>query len=93
MTYDDGVLTCKSSELWYALEQSGKKPNTVRVVPHDELLLLGQCTRIRVMSTDGNGYFVRPITGVYDITDVVNPMQAAFGSARTVLICWEVEQP
>jgi hypothetical protein len=37
MTYDNGVLTCKGREPFYSREESGEKPNTVRVVPAEEV--------------------------------------------------------
>lgn len=69
-------------------ERSGQKPNTVRMMPHGELLALGQCKLIRVQTTDETDFFEREITGIFDITETVNTLMHVLGAGRVVMICW-----
>lgn len=95
MTYDDGVLSCKSGSPFYELERDGKKPNTLRIVPTEELLALGACTRIHVTHAE-NGpasdwEFEREITGIFDVTPAMKAsgMRGIY-NRHYVMICWEV---
>lgn len=94
MTYDNGVLTCKSDDPYYDLEESGQKPNTVRIIPTEELLMLGRCTKIQVIHAQNGPAsdwgFVRDITGIFDITDGMRAagMRGIYNK-RFVMICWE----
>ena len=96
MKYDNLRLTCRSVEPFFTLEKDGLKPNTIRVVPVDELVALARCEVITVRhyKTDGTdgADFGRTIT---DITDITEPL-VDWGEVvcpegfRIVCISWEV---
>jgi len=71
--YERGTLVCKSVEPYYSDERAGLKPNTVRVVPNDELVALARCKRIIVWLVDVEDQevenFGRDITHIVDITE------------------------
>ena len=90
MTYDNAILTCKSTSPFFELERDGIKPNTIRVVSTDELLALGRCTRIHVIHAESGLEFEREISGIFDVT----PAMKASGirgvyNKLFVCICWD----
>lgn len=73
MTYDNGVVTCKSRAPFFERERSGAKANTVRVVPVEEVAEVCRCRVIRVLSADSGEEFVRRISDISDITGIFPP--------------------
>ncbi len=96
MTYDNGVVTCKSRSPFFEREYRGDKSNTERIVPVDELVDLARCEEIQIVHAkdDSRGFF-RTITDMTDITDVLleslgeKPKPLATGAKRVVVISWE----
>ena len=81
------VLRVKSVRPWYDLEESGRKPNTIRRMTDAELQDAHMCCGIEVSNYEelAPKRFQRRITGVYDVTGYVRPE----GTEHVVLICWE----
>ena len=81
------ILRVKSVQPWYSLEESGVKPNTLRLMTDDELQEAHMASVIQVSNFEqlNPRRFERIITGVYDVTDYVRPQ----GPGHVVLICWE----
>jgi len=75
MTYDHGLLRCKSVSPYFEAEISGIKPNTVRIVPAKELVALAQCKRMEVTRAVESDVcvlgFKQAITSMVDITDAL----------------------
>jgi len=67
------LTTFKSAERWYGLEESGRKPNTVRIMDAtpDESYSVQAGDRIRIcLAHDPAVYFERDLTDVSVIGDI-----------------------
>jgi hypothetical protein len=88
MNLENGVLHAKSTPEWYALEQRGDKPNTLRVVDDEEFAMCKKAHTISIHHEEW--HFERPIAGVYDVTGVLWQLDdfSLRDGQHLVLICW-----
>lgn len=92
MRFDDDTVEVKSAQPFFAREQYGTKPNTVRVVDSDEYAALMHRNIAEVCVVNAQHpalWFQRAIDRVDDITDTM----AACGvtvpdGSRLVVISW-----
>jgi len=68
---------------WFALEQDGRKPNTVRLLSRAEYDVLNRTkpSRVSIVCEDRSGFFERDITWSGKIDDVLGQV--------LYMVCWE----